>query len=126
MGSFTPFASWLCACVCAWGMLTSVLIDCLSYLDESCILNGSGDGHQIRRFGSLAPGFFRFFAHVRNLDALQHRFNPLVHLAKRFADIATVGLVALPAHRYTGSDEQRPIDGLNHLEGCKQIGRAHV
>src|ERR1035437_5646684 len=100
MGSFTPFASGWWACVCAWGIFTSVLIDCLSYFDnlfdESRVFDGSADRDQLGRLGSLAPSFFRFFPHVRNLDALQHRFNTLVHLAQRFADVAAVALIASP------------------------------
>src|ERR1700687_5252546 len=110
MGSFTPFASGWCAVVCAWGILTSVLIDCspasIILLDESLILKGSGDRDQISRFSwSLGASIFRFFPHMRNLDSPQHCFYALVDLAQRFANIATIGLVALSANGDAGGNE---------------------
>src|ERR1700730_14534763 len=110
MGSFTPFASGWCAVVCAWGILTSVLIDCsptlISLLDESLILKGSGDRDQISRFSwSLGPAFFHFFPHMRNLDAPQDCFDALVHLAQGLANIAPIGLVALSANGDAGGDK---------------------
>src|ERR1700687_4737932 len=110
MGSFTPFASGWCAVVCAWGILTSVLIDCspalIIILDESLILKGSGDRYQISRFSwSFSPRIFRFFPHMRDLDAPQHCFYALVHLAQRLAYVAPIGLVALSANGDAGGDE---------------------
>src|SRR5580700_8276028 len=152
MGSFTPLASGWWDCVSAWGILTSVLIRlCLlpiirrcslfvsrwslavscwffallsCYFDELRSLRGSGDRNQFRRFRLLGGSFFRFFAHVRNLDAFQHGFNALIHLAQRLADVAAVALIALPANRDAGGDEQRAIDGLNHFKSGNRVGRA--
>src|ERR1700693_5677553 len=103
MGSFTPFASGWCAFVRAWGILTSVLIDCspalIILLDESLILKGSGDRDQISRFSwSLSPRIFRFFPHMRNLDSPQHCFYALVYLAQRLADNAPIGLAVPSSH----------------------------
>src|ERR1700675_1979711 len=110
MGSFTPFASGWRAYVCACGILTSVLLDCspasIILLDVSLILSESGDRDQISRFSwSLGARIFRFFPHMRNLDAPQHCFYALVHLAQRLANIAAIGLVALSANGDTGGNE---------------------
>ena len=112
----------------AWGIFTSVLIDCLSCFAEICwmkfFFDGSADGHQIGRLRSVTSGFFRLFAHVRNLDPLQYRLDALVHLAQRFANVAAVALVAFAAHRDAGGDEQRTVDRLNDLEGRNRVRRA--
>jgi hypothetical protein len=53
---------------------------------------------------------------MRDFDAPQYCFDAVIHLAQRFADVATITLAALPANGDTGRDEQRPVDGLNDLE----------
>src|SRR5579862_56636 len=132
MGNFTPLPLPLCVCVSAWGIFTSVLIDCLSCFDisfdELVVLDGSGDGDQFRRFGSFAPGFFRLFPHVRNLDALQNCFNTVVDLAQRLANVAAVALTALSANGDAGSDKQWPIDRLNDLKSRNRMRctRQHI
>src|ERR1700690_3120835 len=128
MGSFTPLASGWWVCVSAWGILTSVLIDCVSYrvnlFDESLAFYASADRYQLGHLGSLAASFFRLFPHVRNLDALQHGFNAFVHLAQRFANIAAISLVALSVDRDAGRDEQGDDHGLNHFESGNRMGGA--
>src|SRR5580658_3951959 len=93
----------------------------IRYESKSSLRTLLNDRHQ---FGWLAGGscsLFRFFPHVRNLDAFQNRFDALIHLAQRFADVATIALAALPANRNTGCDEQRAVDGLNYFESRDRV-----
>src|ERR1700722_16833454 len=129
MGSFTPLGAACCGWLKSWGIFTSVLIvasptwSYLIFFDDSRVSSVSGDCHQFRRLGGFAHDLFRFFPHVRYLDALEHRFDTVVHLAQRFANVAAVALIALSAHRHARRDKKRTVDGLNHLESRDRMRR---
>src|ERR1022692_3054127 len=130
MGSFTPWGAACCVAGRCWGIFTSVLM-IASPASVKCALLGLNlyvclldDRYQFGRLGRGTPSQFRFFPHVRNLDALQHGLDALVHLTERFADVAAVALTALPANGDARSNEQRAVDSLNHLEGRNRVRRA--
>src|SRR5712675_1752517 len=104
--SFTYLEAKCCGRCRAWGTFTAVVINCLSCLDKSSArvpagLLASADALRNRHQSSLLRRFtrslLRLFPHMRNFDPLQYRFDAFIYLAQRFADIAAVGLVALPA-----------------------------
>src|ERR1700730_11264795 len=137
MGSFTPWGALCCVIGSCWGTFTSVLIiasptsglkpsssfvslaarlkPCPDYeSNPTCeLLN---DRHQFGWLDCRTSSRFRFFPHVRNLDAFQHCFDALIHFAQRLTDVAAIALTALPANRNARCDEQRAVDGLNHFE----------
>src|ERR1017187_341298 len=128
MGSFTPCGVACFVTPSSWGILTSVLIiaspTLLIALSSIFIIYRLDDRHQFGRLAYGARGCFRLFPHVRNLDALQHGFYALIHLAEGLADVATVALAALPANRDTGGNKQRSVDGLDHFKRRNRMGCA--
>src|SRR2546429_1229557 len=110
MGNLMPSGA---AVRCSWvAVFRSVLI--VASLLPSCVNPGSAQryqlGDRLLRLGRIIT-----FCHLRNLDALEHVLNALVHLAQRLADRAALGLITFAAYRNASRDEQRPIDGSNHF-----------
>src|SRR5947209_17685319 len=123
MGSFTPFPLLAWVWVSGWGIFTSVLIlrllpVCVSLIFRStCGRFDSGLTYrdQLSGLGRSCSHLFGLFAHVRNLYALQNRFDAFIHLAQRLANVAAVTLIALPADGHARGDKQRAVNGLNHF-----------
>src|SRR5277367_176809 len=93
------------------------------FLPDSILNSQSNDGHQFGWFDRGASSRFRLFPHMRNLDALEHRLDAVIHLAQRLADVAPIALATLPANGDTRRDKQRTVDGLDHFESRNRMRR---
>src|SRR5260370_15308148 len=61
---------------------------------------------------------------MRNVDAPERRFDAVIYVAQRLANIAPIALTALPANGDARRNEKRPVNGLNHLKGRNGMRRA--